>query len=271
MIGIFNPFVKLLSRKRNFVLPRWAILSSLTQLAILKRIGSANKSVNIKLGKYQIHGNNYGLLSFLIKEKFVDEEYYFTTKAISPVIIDCGANIGVSALYFKCLYPNAIIHCFEPHPVAFQLLQQNITDNKLGNVFLYEKALSDVEGTLSLHLSTSNELINSSIVVNSESGGHTMVKSTKLSQFLENFDRVDLIKIDVEGAETEIIVDLVKNTVLNSGKIKEFIIEYHYNKQKDPAAFNQFIDSFRKNGYTVSSKILYPEQEESDLIVTAII
>ena len=47
------------------------------------------------------------------EELFLDEIYRFQTNNEKPVIIDCGANIGLSSLYFKSIYPNAILHAFE--------------------------------------------------------------------------------------------------------------------------------------------------------------
>src|SRR5688572_5955997 len=57
-------------------------------------------------------------LSFLwqFKEIFVDEYYNFTSGKVSPIIVDCGANIGTSCIYFKTLFPTSRIKAFEANP-----------------------------------------------------------------------------------------------------------------------------------------------------------
>ncbi|RYF84783.1 MAG: FkbM family methyltransferase, partial [Chitinophagaceae bacterium] len=76
-------------------------MKTLLRLAILKRWSSAKKGVTVRLGQYIINGPDYHVISTLLKEKFVDEEYYFSPDDVRPVIIDGGANIGISVLYFK--------------------------------------------------------------------------------------------------------------------------------------------------------------------------
>ena len=49
-------------------------------------------------------------------------EYYFHTDKENPVIIDAGANIGDSMIYFKYLYPQATIYSFEPDVATFAYL-----------------------------------------------------------------------------------------------------------------------------------------------------
>ena len=63
---------------------------------------------------FSVHFCDYHTLSTLFVEIFIKQEYYFNTANPAPVILDCGSNIGMAALYFKFLYPEAIIQCFEP-------------------------------------------------------------------------------------------------------------------------------------------------------------
>ena len=73
------------------------------------------------------------LPSFLwqFKEIFVDEIYKFNTMEKEPVIYDCGANIGMSCLYFKTLYPNCKIKAFEADPKIVQILRNNLARNNI--------------------------------------------------------------------------------------------------------------------------------------------
>ena len=81
-------------------------------------------------------------LSFVwqFKEIFVDEIYRFESINDSPVIYDCGANIGTSCLYFKEIHPNAKITAFEADPEIASVLETNLLENGLSDVKIIKKA-----------------------------------------------------------------------------------------------------------------------------------
>src|SRR2546423_3692928 len=56
-------------------------------------------------------------------ELLVNEIYKFDAERPDPLIIDCGANIGLSVIYFKYLYPRATIVAFEPDQKIFRVLE----------------------------------------------------------------------------------------------------------------------------------------------------
>ncbi len=62
--------------------------------------------------------------SFLssFKEIFVDKIYAFPQAGKAPRILDLGANIGLSVLYFKSLFPDALIEAYEPDPQIFNFV-----------------------------------------------------------------------------------------------------------------------------------------------------
>ena len=75
------------------------------------------------------------------REIFVEEIYRFHINGDSPLILDCGSNIGISILYFKRLYPNARIVAYEADPEIFGVLMDNITKNNVNNVELHNLAV----------------------------------------------------------------------------------------------------------------------------------
>ncbi|NJO02692.1 MAG: FkbM family methyltransferase [Bacteroidia bacterium] len=76
------------------------------------------------------------------KHVIMDRQIYrFTARQPKPYIIDGGANIGLSVLYFKQLYPQAHVVAFEPDPSLFEILQNNIHSFDLQEVTLVRKAL----------------------------------------------------------------------------------------------------------------------------------
>lgn len=80
------------------------------------------------------------------KEIFVDEIYKFQAQSDTPYIIDCGANIGMSCLYYKKLYPNSKILAFEADKHIANVLKQNMKTNHLNDVEIIDKAVWINEG-----------------------------------------------------------------------------------------------------------------------------
>src|SRR5947209_4216587 len=99
-------------------------------------------------------------LSYINKEEFeaIWEEifrvnqYIFSCKTERPFIIDCGAHIGISVLYFKRCYPYAQIIAFEPDPQTFQILEQNVTQNHLQDVHLINAAVTHDDGEIPFYV-----------------------------------------------------------------------------------------------------------------------
>ena len=159
-------------------------------------------------------------LSFLwqYKEIFVDESYKFSSNSAKPLIIDCGANIGISVFYFKHLFPNADILAFESNYKISELLKENIITNQLSNVQVINKAVWINDDGIEM---TSDLADNSSVFGVGEKDN---VPSIRLRTVLQNEKRkIDLLKIDIEGAEIEVIKDCADNL----DKVCNIFIEYH--------------------------------------------
>ena len=136
---------------------------------------------------------------FCYDEIFKDEIYKFKTDSAAPFIIDCGANIGLSVIYFKHLYPNARIVAFEPDEEIFEVLKLNVDTYEFKDVSLHSAAVWNSEGELSFQPdgSVGGRLW--------EGEGAKRVKTVRLKDFLNQ--KVDFLKIDIEGAELEVLRD----------------------------------------------------------------
>lgn len=267
MFEILKPFFFLLTKKK-FVVPRWIIWKALAQLAYLKRIHRTKSPVTIKFGKFNLIAPDYHILSVLLKEKFVYNEYYFSSSTNSPVIVDGGSNIGISVLYFKHLYPNAIIHCFEPYSRAYAYLEMNIRNNYLDHVHLNKLALSDARGATKLFVPSADNIINGTIT--SKNGDNSeSVESIKLSDYIAQYPNVDLIKLDVEGSEVAIVKDLHESGRLGRNAIKHLIIEFHASVMEDADASQKFIALLTSQSYNVTAKMLHTRNAKSDFMISA--
>src|SRR6266536_970073 len=78
---------------------------------------------------------------------------FFQAQNDHPTILDCG-SYGMSVLFFKTLYPGARIIGFEPDPLTFKILSQNVAQNDLKDVELHQCALSDIDGCVEFYRST---------------------------------------------------------------------------------------------------------------------
>ena len=158
-------------------------------------------------------------MSFLYqyKEIFVDEYYRFQSESDSPIIYDCGSNIGTSCAYFKMIYPNSIIKAFEPENRIAEILRSNITNNSLANIEVIEKAIWIDNNGVELGV----EGADASSVYLGENV--KKVNSAKLKEFLDSESEVDMLKMDIEGAENEVILDCGESLKV----VDNIFIEYH--------------------------------------------
>lgn len=150
-------------------------------------------------------------------EIFYKGFYNFKTQSPSPRIIDCGANIGLSCLYYLKEYPKANVTAFEASPYITNFLNKNMVTNGVKDyVEVIQKAVWVHNEGISL---TEDNSDNSAI---SESGT-LQVESISLNEYLDNEKEIDFLKMDIEGAEIEVI----KHIVPNLHKVKRCFIEYH--------------------------------------------
>jgi FkbM family methyltransferase len=126
------------------------------------------------------------------------------------VVVDVGANIGhYSLIAARLVGESGHVYSFEPDPHNFELLRANIELNGFENVTPVNKALSNEPGTLTLYLDKYNLGGHSMSADNVLIGAGTVeVETTSLDLFFISNgggDRVDVIKMDTQGAEGKII------------------------------------------------------------------
>jgi FkbM family methyltransferase len=150
-------------------------------------------------------------------EIFERDIYRFSSTNSSPCIIDCGSNIGLSIIYFKNLFPNSKIIGFEADPNIYNMLIKNIASFNLSDVSLYQKAVWNKNEKIKFLLEGGN----SSRLAYKDGPDVIQVDGVSLRPFLEQ--TVDFLKIDIEGAEFEVIEDCQDLLY----QVKNLFIEYH--------------------------------------------
>ena len=117
------------------------------------------------------------------------------------IVVDLGANIGYYTLLFaKLVGETGTVYAFEPDPTNFALLKKNVEINEYKNVVLEQKAVSDKSGSVRLYLNEENK--GDHRIYNSGEGRKSIaVKSVNLDNYFEVHQRIDFIKMDIQGAE----------------------------------------------------------------------
>ena len=146
----------------------------------------------------------------------------------NPVILDGGANIGISAIHYKRLFPAAVITSFEPDPRACELLRRNLVANQIQDVEVVEKALWTSNGRTSFF----SEGADANRVARPDEMKHLTsltpvakqfdVETVRLADYLAR-TKYDLVKLDIESAEAAVIVDC-GDTLRN---VDNMVIEFH--------------------------------------------
>ena len=187
------------------------------------------------------------------------------------VFFDVGAHVGQYTLVASQVVGDAgEVHGFEPDPDTFRLVEQNVKLNNLKNVCLNRMALTSDSGTGYLYLAPVSSLGDNSLSPPKDySGLRCEVQCTTVDQYLESrhLDRVDCMKIDIEGAELSLLKGANRLFTLKNRPL--IVMEFEEARQR---AFGnsckQLADVLKSKGYvlfTLESRLLreyYPSQND---------
>jgi len=166
-------------------------------------------------------------------------------EVVSPgmIALDAGAHSGFYTLLLsKLVGPDGLVISFEPLPVNFQILQENILLNNCSNIEAVNQALVERPGELELALPDSNSSLLAGPAVHQSSNGSIFVPAISVDDFVrERKLPVHFLKIDVEGAE-ELVLKGARKTIESYHPV--LVVELHdidVYHQKHPA-ISQLID-----------------------------
>ncbi len=171
-----------------------------------------NKTISISSSFWFLHS---------VHELFIDEVYKFETGNSKPIIIDCGANWGLSIIYLKKQHPGAIITAFEPDKKIFTLLRKNIESFGFEDVTLINKAVW--KNNNNLKFSSEGTLGGTITGLGIPEYNVIEVETSRLRDVLMEYEKIDFLKIDIEAAE----YDVVKDCADELHRADRLFIEYH--------------------------------------------
>lgn len=194
-----------LTRARELFSPRFAQWLLLTTLAPnrLQRTRLAGMRI-----EYLPQGN---VARDLFLGQWEPDVVDYLRRTVQPgmTVLDIGANIGIYTLICaKQVGAGGVVHSFEPTPATFARLERNVALNRLANVHINQVALSNQEGVTEFHLYHQNAM--NSLARQAWVGkvkAVVPVRTRTLDGYVaeEGITRVDLVKLDVEGAERMVL------------------------------------------------------------------
>jgi FkbM family methyltransferase len=190
----------------------------------------------------------------LYREIAIAQVYYFSFSGASPLIIDCGSNVGMAVLFFKKLFPMCHVIALEPDPQAFRVLERNVRDNRWENVTLHNSAVTGNEGTTPLYVSSENPGdLGTSTIAQSHLPCQLTVPSVRLSTLIGDHN-VDFLKLDIEGAEMEVIDELDRSQAIH--QVHQMVIEYHHHIAGTADCLSCMLTVLERNGFGYQLKCL---------------
>jgi FkbM family methyltransferase len=141
----------------------------------------------------------------IIEEVFGRQVYDLPDIPPPDVVVDLGAHIGASVLFFSLRFPSARIVAVEPDPVNFAKLRRNV--GSMPQVTLFNTAVTEREGTVTLYSAGRLDSWKSSTRPATRWQRPISVRSAKLDDLLleAGVGSVDVLKIDIEGGECEVL------------------------------------------------------------------
>lgn len=192
---------------------------------------------------YTIHFGNYITFFYLFNEIFC--------KAVYPPLkiesyVDLGANMGMTILWYKYFNPDLKVLAFEPNPETHSYLSKNIKINKLKNITLHPVALSNKKGTALFYaIDDDIQNLDSGLTLNQDLPHRSFkVKTDLLSKYIT--EKVDLLKMDIEGGEYIVFEDLFKNKKIKY--FKNIIFEAHFFNKEQKKMLRALIVKLKQTG-----------------------
>jgi FkbM family methyltransferase len=181
------------------------------------------------------------------------------------VVVDIGAGFGYYTLLFAKLVGNrGRVHAFEPIPLRYNFLLANVIVNKLTNVFVKNLAISNRSGLSKFYVHGET----SSLVYKKCLEDVIDVNTITLDEYFEEYgeEKVDLIKIDAEGAEPYVILGAEETLKKTKIIISEFFPEALQSSGYPPAEYLKMVINHNFSVFVLGEDCQVKSIEDFDLI-----
>jgi FkbM family methyltransferase len=185
-------------------------------------------------------------LASQFQDIFIRRNYDFASTQPNPSIFDCGGNIGLSVIWFKQRYPAGRVVVFEADPALAQVLEQNLASFNLTGVQVVKAAVWTAKGAVRFSSDRADGGRVSTDVQDE-------VPSVRLADWITG--PVDLLKVDIEGAEFDVLLDLCETGKMRH--VQRLICEVH-KQDHGCARFSELLGALSRHGFNVCVSHAHP-------------
>jgi FkbM family methyltransferase len=165
------------------------------------------------------------------------------------VVVDAGANIGIySEFLSRCVGPTGVVHSFEPSPDNFKRLRA--ATRRLPNVRLSQAAVGEHSGNSELYLSDKLNVDHRAYMADGDSRRTVPIEMVALDDYFKPGERVDLIKMDIQGYELHALRGA--NRVLEDNPDIKLLVEFWpYGLKQAGANWVDLIAALERKGMVI--------------------
>jgi FkbM family methyltransferase len=228
----------------------------------------ARDGIRYRLDISRLHGHSI----YFFRLRDVGWDNLFKLLKDNFYILDVGANIGYLTLQFARRCPNGMVYAFEPDSDTFTSLSANVGLNNFNNVRLFHTAIGATQGTGELYkMHERNPGANRILSEKPSDVRSETVDISTLDAHCENksFERIDLIKIDVEGFELFVLEGAIN--VLRQWRPMLFVELVDDNLKLQGCSGQAVVDFLKKLDYSILDAQTMQPLVESNTYYTDII
>lgn len=166
---------------------------------------------------------NNGADAFVHSEVFENHYYRLPLRVAPATILDLGANIGLSAIYFARCYPESRIACVEPMPGNLKLLIRNLRENAV-ETDVIAAAVDAKDGVVAMEYGAADYGHKIAAAAPSSVSLEVASVSVPSIQHRLGWDRIGLVKIDIEGHESVLLSQACEWLA----DVDALCVEYHH-------------------------------------------
>ena len=195
----------------------------------LNRVYHGVQKLHLRNGKFayvrDVRSTDYTIVRDVLGKNEYELDYLSLPE--NATVLDLGGNIGAFSMEIHRQFPTARIIAYEPHPANAKMFRMNAP-----YATLVDKAVSRSTGTIRFE-----DGVDFAGLKIAEEGG-IAVESISLDDIVRGLERVDLLKMDIEGSEYEVLAAASPETFI---KIKRILLETHDRPGFDDLAWAEHI------------------------------
>jgi FkbM family methyltransferase len=165
------------------------------------------------------------------------------------VVVDAGANIGVYSRFLsKCVGPTGFVHSFEPSPENFARLQAGVA--AYANVYANQMAVGDRTGDALLYVSDELNVDHRSYATEKDQRRSVPMRMIALDDYLKPGERVDLLKLDIQGSELHALRGALRILTENPS-IKLLLEFWPYGLRSAGVSARELVTFLKQHGFAL--------------------